>query len=312
MKQFSALVRITIQHAFYANNAVKDLVLVPSLDTQKTMQRLDLQLHNNGSEHILAYGKETWKPAVLSHLDQPVVLRFVLRSTNPWFYNITDLPFPTQATQKLHFTNLRDLEAGASSIALSKTEKASAQDMIDQDLGLAPGDLGVIDLYVGRGEFMLAPPTEANATPILYHLQFGARHTRWRYYFISKSQPEVSVHLVKNLQSLLQASAVIVWGDKLSGDSAGTADQTVEVEEEAPRTLGGSSQTAVPVSLKEALPMSEISHRKPQIKLTRKNNTGTASPHTVTIALPTPDWRQIAPEQRPTGLVVFSEMYIYL
>ncbi len=305
MKQFAVFFNITLKHTFYVGNIGKDFELVPSPQTALFMHRYDLKWHQNGHVYALYFGKESNRPAALSLLNGSLLLQFILRSKTPWFYNITEIPFPKNTTQRLHFYNFREVVAPDEQdiISLAQAAVVSSADYIDKDIGLKPEDLGVIDIYIGRNcKYMLAPPPQVvvSTPPKLtqYQLMFQARETNWRYYIMSRDKPELGFKVALNL-------------DKITiTDSQSLLEEVLLTTEDTPRQIKGSSQMAIPISIQTPLPLSEQPQRKLKIKLSRKNGSGSVDKPFMTVDLPTPDWKRVT--QAAVDQPVFSDMYIYL
>jgi hypothetical protein len=305
MKQFAVFFTITLKHTFYVGNIGKDLELEPSPQTALLMRHYDLKWHQNGSVYTLYFGKESTRPAALSLLDGPIMLQFILRSNTPWFYNITEIPFPKNTTQRLQFYNFREAVAPDEQgmISLAQAAVVSDDDYIDKDIGLKPEDLGVVDIHIGRNcKFMLVPPPQVVvSTPpevTQYQLMFQARETNWRYYIMSRDKPELDFKVALNL-------------DKITiTDSKSLIEEVLLTTEDTARPIKGSSQMAVPISIQTPFPLSEQPQRKLKIKLFRKNGSGTANTPFMDIDLPTPDWKRVT--QTAVDQPVFSDMYIYL
>ena len=304
MKQFAVFFTITLKHTFYAGNIGKDLELEPSPQTALLMRRYDLKWRKEGNEYTVYFGKESTRPAALSLLDGSIMFQFILRSNTPWFYNITEIPFPQNTTQRLQFYNFREVVAPDEQgiISLAQAAVVSSDDYIDKDIGLKPEDLGVVDIYIGRNcKYMLAPPPQVVSTPpeiTQYQLMFQARETNWRYYIMSRDKPELDFKVALNL-------------DKITiTDSQSLLEEVLLTTEDTARPIKGSSQMAIPISIQTPFALSERPQRKLKIKLFRKNGSGTANTPFMDIDLPTPDWKRVA--QAAVDQPVFSDMYIYL
>lgn len=94
-------------HDFYVGRLGKGLTLEPTPETSGLMRRYDLLLRKEGNTYLVLYGRETWKPSSLAQMEAALGLRFVLKSENPYFLNITEIPFLNWAEERLYFHNLR-------------------------------------------------------------------------------------------------------------------------------------------------------------------------------------------------------------
>jgi hypothetical protein len=312
----------------------------------------------------MVYGHETGNAAKLTYLkvQEPVILRFILRSNSPYFLHITDLPFFQPGETLLYLDNITGLQPGAENV--SKTDllpvygssfrvksilalrNAQHQDLgqMDEDkkhywtpidranlaLGfevdlqsfapgkygydtapgqttwfyyagteIRPGDLGVVDIYLGRGsDTMVSPPAKSmdpalsndprlviNPTSVPnFQIAFGNRETFWRYYVIDKNNLAPDSMMVDD-------GTRFTVGDNLEDMRSGVhqAKQII-------------SNTAI--GIKERQP------EKLRLKLIKTRGGSNLNSTTATLDLPTPDWRRITAEKG--GEMVYSDMYIFL
>ena len=138
MKQFFPLFRIALEHRFYLDNSAKGLMLDPTPSTLSLLRRYDLRWRAEGNVYRLYYGKEDGRAALLAYMEQPLALRFVLRSENPYFLNITDIPFPKTRLEKFYFHNLYHSVQEQGATSLAKGDSANHQDLLNELTGLQP------------------------------------------------------------------------------------------------------------------------------------------------------------------------------
>lgn len=311
IKQFLPLFRIALRHHFYADQTGTGLLLSPSPLTLQHMRRYDLHWRADGSDYIMYYGEEEGKAAALTYMEQAAVLRFFLRSEHPFFFNITDVPFPKSALEKFHLHNLRPQPDSGQPLSLAKGDTVGSEDVISTDIGLRPADLGVVDIHfagMSNNKPIPAPATGADGSlppEHLYRISFNARETHWRYFVVNRNLPD------------LESMEVIAEGkifNKGKDDHSPAKPEACKIfDHGAPRTLRTLGQTAVPISSKCAFPLREYPDLKPKLKIVRKNENGnTGNGLITTVDLPTPDWRRVTPEREGSDQRVFSDMYVYL
>lgn len=187
-----------------------------------------------------------------------------------------------------------------------------------------PGDLAVVDIYLGRESAGMVPPPHQplpmTATGPFFLLSFGARSTYWRYFAISSDD--------KAILNLEEAPAL-----PKEINSPAAPQPTPFFQIEPPRLLRSGAKTAIPVSASTWRPLQEKpdpASRPPKLKFTKKKENGDfnsdielPNPDWRSISHETPvaedhipplpaDWRSISPEGEVTVLNIYSDMYIYL
>lgn len=364
IKAYPTLFQISLQHAFYADGRAKDLVLAPTPATQHLMRQYDMLWGEHSYTYTMVYGHETGCDAKLTYLkvQEPVILRFILRSTSPYFLHITDLPFFQPGETLLYLDNITGLQPVSENVSKSDLlpvygssfrvksilalRNAQHQDLgqMDEDkkhywtpvdranlsLGyqvdlqtfapgkygydtapgqttwfyyagseIRPGDLGVVDIYLGRGsDTMVSPPaisidSALSNDPRLiinpvsvpnFQIAFGNRETFWRYYVIDKN-------------NLAPDSMMVDDGTRFTVD-----DQSEDMRSGVHQAKLFISNTAIGIK--------ERPTEKLRLKLIKTKVVNELNGTMTTLDLPTPDWRHISAEKG--GEKVYSDMYIYL
>jgi hypothetical protein len=340
MKKYFPLFRIALLHNFYPAALGKGLVLTPAPATIPLMRRYDLLGRSDGHEYFVFYGREmgstsTLNPPALAYVEKPFGLRFILGIEHPYFFNITALPFPKNALEKLHFHNLRPHIANGQSLSLANGPHAGVEDLLTRDIGLRASDLGAVDIFIGREpNNMIMPPTTDPGDPApaeqQYHISFEARKTHWRYYVVNLPDPEnTEVEVMADCKKIEKTSGAAlsdkppvckIFGNqpadrpsdcKISETDAGRKPLDCKLFEKGDlHKISGVEQVAMPLFSKHAFPMQEQPLLKIKLRISKKNDPGSGSNGaSTTVDLPTPDWRRISqgPDEK-----VFSDMYVYL
>lgn len=289
MRIFSALFRIALKHDFYVGKVAKDLVLEPTPSTAALLARYDLVWRKNDVEYVLFFGKESLKAPGLSLLTKTIGLRFILKSVNPYFLNITDIPFPKEGAEKFYLHNQRPGNADNQPTALSQGATVGPEDLHANDFGLRPNDLGVIDIFIGRGENLIPPPTGTEVTPEhRYHASFKSRPTRWRYYVINNNDvPPAGLKLFEGKTQL-------------------------DAESEEPKSFPNLKQTAAVISTKASIPLFERPESRLRLEFDDSKNAKDSDKKPISIDLPTPDWRRLSAKGQDPVQQVFSDIFVYL
>ena len=106
VKQYSPLLGLTIKHSYYRDGLSRDFRLSPSPVTAAVLSKLDIRTSANASGLELYWGYEMQddiaRGALKAHTED-LVLTFLLESTNPIFFNFTDLTFPQSAQHKYYY-----------------------------------------------------------------------------------------------------------------------------------------------------------------------------------------------------------------
>ncbi len=306
LTHYRTLFHVSLRHAFYEDKLAKDLVLEPTPTTRRLMRQYDLLAKTDGSTFRLIYGTVADQSPILAFIQGTLQLRFVLRNNNPFFLNITQLPFFNTNSKRLYFHNLGKTVSEGAEAALSVRPTVGEEDLLPsndkilvtvpdneemQERPLQPSDLGLVDFHIGHeGDTSSAPPS-ADPTVIRqetrYFLSFEARSTKWRYHIVNKSQ------LNYDRMDVSDGRAPMVF-------TAGT-----------PRLLRGADYEATPLLSDAVLLLQERQPLKPKLKLSAQNGNG-VSTELFTIDLPTPDWKRISAEDPSDTLQVYSDMYVYL
>lgn len=307
LTQYRTLFHVSLRHAFYEDKLAKDLVLEPTPRTRQLMRQYDLLAKTDGSTFRLIYGTGAGQSPTLALTQGTIQLRFVLRNNNPFFLNITNLPFFNTYSKRLYFHNVGKTHTAGAEAALSVRSTVGEEDLLPsndkilvtvpdheeiQEHPLQASDLGLVDFHIGlEGDASIAPPS-ADPTVIRqetrYSLSFEARSTRWRYHIVNKSQ--------------------LIYDRMDVSDGRNSMAFTAGI----PRTLNGADHEATPLLSDAVLLLQERQPLKPKLKLSAQNGNGESTELFKPIDLPTPDWKRISAEDPSDTLQVYSDMYVYL
>ena len=130
IRNFVELFRISLPHGFYKDNRGRDFVLNPSVATRQIMQKHDMRWGEKQGEFIMLYAREVDIVPKLAQLDLPEVLRFFIQSTDPYFFNITRIPFFRADAELLYFDNLKIETDQDQAISLAQAGKVSKNDLL--------------------------------------------------------------------------------------------------------------------------------------------------------------------------------------
>lgn len=130
IRNFVELFRLSLPHGFYKDGRGRDFVLSPSAATRQIMQKHDLRWGQKQDEFIMLYAREADIAPKLAQLDLPEVLRFFIQSTDPYFFNITKIPFFRSDAELLYFDNLNIETDQSQTISLAQAEKVSKNDLL--------------------------------------------------------------------------------------------------------------------------------------------------------------------------------------
>lgn len=322
-------------HNFHVGGLGQGLTLELVPETRALMRINDLLLRKVGTEYHVLYGRESWRASNLAQIKTAIGLRFILKSENPGFLNITELPLDRWHEERLYFHNLRlpegdihflsqnntigaadlapparlpcDIVRGLSDLPLTLLPQDPPKPIFSlglappdipcswADFGVSPGDLGIVDIFIGRAAMMLNPPVDMAAPAVVpnYRLHFEARHTRWRYYLMNQEGP-----LPETVQ--------------ITDPNSTPESNPLALEDEGTRTLPGTGQTARIFSLKEPAALAERPDRRLKLQYTLPPDPARTNGNNGSIDLPVPNGQKISPQMDSAGMSVFSDLFIYL
>lgn len=297
-KGYNLLFSVTLQHAFFTSGAAQNLVLEPVGPTTAFMRRNDVHAKMDGAELIVFYGKEAGLAPALAYAQGRNSLFFALRCQNPYFFNITDIPFYHTQTHRLYATNISKTPdpGGATSLTLSET--AAEADLLPNtapvfnELQIPDTILGLVEIAIGRQPGLVPlPAADPQAPPVdvtRFKLAFQSRKANWRYLVVNKSQLKIEQYEVFDGRTQLP------------------------FQQGTPRLLHGTDHLALPLSSVSTYAIQERSPLRPKLKISAAEGNSINRNASTVIDLPTPDWRRIVPETVDGKQLVFADMYVFL
>jgi hypothetical protein len=318
---YSTLFLVELNHAFYANNMDRDLELVPWASTQAFMHQYNLLWRTSDNQYKMLFGEEEQRGAALSELSDTIVLRFFIKTNNPYFYNFTELPFHHRLEEKLYFHNWGTIHADnpvqlkkedpanlgfTSTVFVRRANKgegdpdqeaylavAEEADRVQQALN--PTHIGLLEIYISKKtpNSLQIPQKGIPFQAPVFQIHFQARTTHWRYFLINNSE---------------------IQFDRM--ELTDEAKKETLPFETSPVTQLNNGQKAIPILVKDSeIPdWEQRSSRerpplKPRLKLSYRDDTNV--PKDIFMNLPVPDYKQIKPEKTGNDLKIFSDMYVY-
>ncbi len=297
-KGYNLLFSVTLQHAYYASGTAQDLVLEPVGPTAAFMRRNDVHAKMDGANLIVFYGKEAGLAPALAYLQGRNSLFFALRSQNPYFFNITDIPFFHSQTHRLYATNISKTPDSSGTTSLTLTDFAGEADLLPntapvfKELQIPDTILGLVEIAIGRQAGLVPlPSADPQANPVevsRFNLTFESRKANWRYLVVNKSQ--LKIEQMEVLDGRTQLS----------------------FQQGTPRLLHGTDHLALPLSSVSTYAIQERSPLRPKLKISSAEGSSISRTASTMIDLPTPDWRRIVPEMVDGKQLVFADMYVFL
>ena len=130
IREFNILFQVALKHGFYAGGKCRNMVLEPTASTAGLMNRYELKWKADAKGYFLAYGREVTRPIPLAFAAKPLCLRFLLNCSDPYFFNITAIPFFKINKEILYFNNLSTTVPGDQPSSLSQSEKVNGTDVL--------------------------------------------------------------------------------------------------------------------------------------------------------------------------------------
>lgn len=104
--QYNPLFSIRLKHDYFPEGKCQGINIVPTTETAQRMQTLGIRLVARDFGAELFYESGSTPQRQLLHTDAPIHLSFLLRSTDPLFFNYTGLPAPSPPYTLHYLTNL--------------------------------------------------------------------------------------------------------------------------------------------------------------------------------------------------------------
>jgi hypothetical protein len=322
---------MALSHDYYVGGLGKGLSLEPTPGTAALMRRYDLLLRKEGTGYKVFFGTESWREqSSLSQIQAAIGLRFVLKTDNPYFLNITEIDFSGWGERRLYFHNLHPSPHGE--LFLSQNEKVDDLDLLPSvrlpyelmadlsnlpltpirqpqmsgsevedktpqigwtDFGVTPNDLGLVDIYIGRAGPMLRPPSAGPAPAPTVPPKYKV-HFRAR----ATRWRYLLIHQNGGLPELVQ---VLTDGKN-----------KLEIEDEGQREVPAVNQTARVFSLKEAFALEERPTRRLKLHYTLPSDHTRPNAANITLELPMPDGRKISPQVFTSKTLMYSDIFVYV
>lgn len=297
-KDYNLLLSISLRHAYYSNSSAAGLSLEPLGRTAALLRRNDAHVRMDGDRLIVFYGTEAGKRPFLAYLPGKQSLYFSLISKDPYFFNITEIPFFHPQSQRLYASNIGKTAGTDGFTRLSVGENVDGRDVLDHDkpvfkeLNLPANILGLVEIVIGREPGLLPlPSADPAALPpeeVRFSLDFEARKVNWRYLIVNKSQLNFEQMEVLDGRNLL------------------------EFQQGEPRLLRGTNYMAVPIASVDSYAIQEQSAFRPKLRLSPAGGNGLNRNAYTLVDLPVPDGHRVVPEMVNGAQQVFADMYVFL
>lgn len=279
---------IRIYHDFFKDGMYSDLSFIPDGKTMLLFKKYRLFWRSEGNHHYLFTGKTAGEAPTLAYASEELNLRFRLESKTPFFYNITELPYPENFSTILTFNTLETATSSEEPALLSVTmgERIAGEDRP----ALPVSAIGYLDVTIGG--------KQANAIPLpkpvsdeeervwKYRIHFESRKITWRYYIINRR-----TQAIRQMELSDGVNPLPFRG----GDTV---------------PLRSGHESAVSILLDEAPRLSEAPDMKPMLIV--KEDTESGAERILKFQLPTPDYRRITPEGHGENQRTYADMYFYL
>jgi hypothetical protein len=275
--QYEQLLTIRPKHDYFPEGNCPVLSFVPTVETQRVMQKLGIRMVAKGYETELFYNAGSMPEGQLLQTEDLVQLSFILRATDPAFLNYTLPEDGKSETEPRFFSNL-EIDGSAT----------------DLPSNWRNGDLGLLTIYIGETEFGEARILNNGVvTPAEYTIAFAARPTKWRYHLIDSNNEGYN-----NFQLVDFATQLPI---------APPADPPVT------KSMPDGS-TAVLLTTESAIPLRKRPGNRFTLKMGKAGSERTTP---ITINLPSADASRISRDYTPPpgaleDPVFYSDMYIYL
>lgn len=186
MGSFHSLFSIEIKHVFFTGEACLNLDFIPSLRSQKRLDRIGLL--TRGTENGIHVFYDSGQSDVLQYEvddpDEPFSFQYRVFSRDPFFKNYTDVS--SHKTDALFYFDGGNAREEAGFYRLHEAEYVSEVDFQSLDAPMFSEVLTkkdrlvkpvcVLDIPVSQGEF--------KGKPKHYTVKFDSRKTFWKYYVL--------------------------------------------------------------------------------------------------------------------------------
>lgn len=122
-KKYHLLCKIIIQHSYFSEGHAQ-VSLEPTMQCSRLMQQYDLRIREIRGGLELYYG-ETGGKSFLQLMDKVFVLNFILRTSDPYWSNYTDLPLLENRNKMLFFSNTKTATSSKGNTLLHQNEWVS-------------------------------------------------------------------------------------------------------------------------------------------------------------------------------------------
>lgn len=201
MDDYQTLLRIAIEHNFYANGSCSCLNFYPTDKTRYIFANTGLLLKKTPDGIQIIYDK-TRLEALRLYAEDPqerLCFEFKIYSTDPHFRSYTEPAI--EITEAILYFDNRVTKTGTGKINLNKSEYVSGsdlkkpdsnelKDMISQNERLLP-PVFVVKIFAENEQGSLLDQW-LEPTLTSYTLAFNARQTLWKYYLLGKMAKESS------------------------------------------------------------------------------------------------------------------------
>jgi hypothetical protein len=187
---FKPLVKLTIEHSFFAGGLCKNLTFIPTSSTQEVMHHHQLLVKS--SEYGLILLKDV-EHSVL--VNEPILLRFEVFSRDVYFSTYTEMTVEQDETL-YYSTALCDLDQSVLvPAALPKSEMAAQHKGAKKNLS-AP--VFVVDIFLDADDFFSISES-TDETEQHFFIKLSARALHWKYYFFGElASLDLDIHDLNN------------------------------------------------------------------------------------------------------------------
>jgi len=208
MAGYKTLFNVNLQHSFFNENQCRVLSILPTNFTQSFFHKADLVFNTFKQGITISYNTD-FTASLEAYLDDNIILSFIIKSTDPFFYSYTDLKHLNG--KSLYFDSELTHEKGEILI-LSKEDFVTANDEriitdkvfddVFTKVDKTSTPLGVINIRLANlisGDEIIEPYISRE-----YIISFKARSTFWRYNFIKKNDIEYDELLIQDIDNKLE------------------------------------------------------------------------------------------------------------
>ncbi len=125
-KKYHLLCKVIIQHSYFLEGHAH-VSLEPTIESSRLMQQYDLRIRRVTGGIELYYGEAVGK-SFLQLMDKVFVLNFILRTSDPYWSNYTNLPLLGNSNRMLFFSNTKTAISSKGNTLLHQNEWVSSVD----------------------------------------------------------------------------------------------------------------------------------------------------------------------------------------